>query len=210
MCDSAPECSPHPRLAAKRQHKALGKTFRKSWRFKIWVWMRWDAEKTLGCFSTVKKNYKLLDGGKHSCTFPGDLQEGSSCSAGAEPSQKCATHPNRNRNSCWIKPHCSFISSFSNWKCVWIWYLWNYLMLSSIKKSVLVVKNNSEQKEFGLERHLLEKLSVQIIGEWILSWHHSHCSAKGTWKTKFTCRKNYGCEFPRRSEIPLLNMKDKA
>lgn len=186
MFDSVPECSPHPHLAAKRQHEALGKAFRKSWSsyfrksFKIWVWMRCDAEKTLGCFSSVTKNFKLLNGGKHSCTFPGHLQEGSSHSAGAEPGRKCATHPERNRNSCRIKPHCSFINSFSNWKCVWIWYLWNYSMLSWIKKTVLVVKNNSEQKEFGLERHLLEKLSVQIIGVWILSWHYSHCSAKGT------------------------------
>lgn len=126
----------------ERLRKSWSSSFRKS--FKIWVWMRYDAEKTLDCFSAVKKNFELLDGRKHSCTFPGDLQEGSSCSAGAEPGRKCETHPDRNRNSCRIKPHCSFISSFSNWKRVWIWYLWNYSMLSSIKKTVLVVKNNSE------------------------------------------------------------------
>lgn len=30
------------------------------------------------------------------------------------------------------------------------------------KENSLIVKNNSQQKEFGLDRHLLEKLSVQI------------------------------------------------
>lgn len=46
------------------------------------------------------------------------------------------------------------------------------------KENSLIVKNNSQQKEFGLDRHLLEKLSVQIIRVWILSLHHSPSSVK--------------------------------